>query len=80
MLQTALFNTNWHVFGEYLIAVTLALAFAIIAGLFIVFIREYNFKHEWIQWLLLVIWIAMLLLFAAFMYATFGPWIFMRWN
>lgn len=59
---------------------TLVFAFAIIASVFIVFIREYNFKYAWIQWLLLAIWVVLLILFVAFMYATFGPRMFMRWN
>lgn len=78
--QLALFHTNWQAFGRYLVAFLLTFCFAIIAGAFIVGIREHNYKHEWIEWLLLAIWVALLILFVAFMYATFGPWIFMKWN
>lgn len=80
ILRLALINTDWHAFGSYLIATALVFAFAIIASVFIVFIREYNFKYAWIQWLLLAIWVVLLILFVAFVYATFGPRMFMRWN
>lgn len=80
ILQLALFNTNWHDFWSYLAGLGLTFVFVILSAIGYMYLEDHNFKHRAFELLLIIVWVASLILFMAFMYATFGPWMFMRWN